>query len=120
MISRRDTHNGYASAARIVRTKKSAEFEIAKRVTHGLARAIKNKSKNYPQFVDALHKNRSLWQLWAIDVANAENGLPDTVKARILYLAEFTHIHTSKVLTNKASALPLLEVNKSILNGLRN
>jgi flagellar protein FlaF len=42
------------------------------------------------------------------------------MRARIVSLGEFTRLYSSKVLTEKASPAPLIEVNTAILKGLRN
>ncbi len=69
--------------------------------------------------MQALHENRRLWSVLATDVADADNALPNTLRARIFYLAEFTEQHSSQILGNKATVEPLLEINMAVLRGLR-
>ena len=107
----------YASSFENASTPRSVEFQVISRITHRLKNAIKNKDKR--ALIDALHENRLLWNALASDVALPENGLPDALRARILYLAEFTGHHTAKVLRNQDSAIPLLEINAAILGGLQ-
>ena len=76
-------------------------------------------TKNKIALIEALHENRILWNTLAADVALPENALPEDLRARIFYLAEFTAQHTRKVLRNEDTAVPLLEVNAAILGGLR-
>ncbi|SFT96306.1 flagellar protein FlaF [Sedimentitalea nanhaiensis] len=73
----------------------------------------------FTSLAEALHDNRKLWNIFAIDVADPGNSLPKDLKARLFYLAEFTNHHTSKVLARQASVEPLLEVNTAIMRGLR-
>ncbi len=88
-------------------------------MTHELRdRAVKKKS-HFPAFVQALHNNQRLWTALVVDVVDPENPLPKELKARIVYLAEFTDHHTRQVLQKKASILPLLEINMAVLRGLK-
>lgn len=73
----------------------------------------------FPDLVAALDENRRLWTAFAEDVADPQNALPQDLRARIFYLAEFAMGHTGKVLAGTASAAPLIEINTSIMRGLR-
>ena len=107
----------YASNTRPIRTDRATEYEALAGVTRKL-RTLNPKS-NFGAFVQALHENRHLWTLLAVDVADAENGLPDTLRAQIFYLAEFTFLHTSKVLAKSATVDTLIEINSAVMAGLR-
>lgn len=116
--------NAYAMAQRAyaptnspTRSNRSVEYDVIARVTFRLKAAISKGS--YPQLLEALHENRQLWRTLAIDVADADNGLPEDLRARLFYLAEFTDHHTRKVIRREEDAVPLLEVNTAILRGLR-
>ena len=52
-------------------------------------------------------------------MAGAENELPQDLRARIFYLAEFTQAHSRKVLSEGASVDALVEINASVMRGLR-
>ena len=67
----------------------------------------------------ALHENRRLWILLATSVADPDNELPQALRAQIFYLAEFTMQHSQKVLEGKATADVLIEINTSMMRGLR-
>ena len=115
--------NAYAQARRAyapnqapTKTARSAEYDVIARISYRLKRAIKEDS--YPLLVEAIHENTRLWMALAIDAANPDNLLPDELRARIVYLADFTRLHSQKVLRKKESAIPLLEINSSILKGL--
>jgi flagellar protein FlaF len=75
--------------------------------------------KDFPALAEALHENNRLWMTLAIDVAHPDNLLPDELRARIVYLAEFTRQHSHKVMRKLESAVPLLEINAAILKGLK-
>lgn len=107
----------YAPTAAPTRSARSIEYDVIARITYRLKAAIE--LRELPPLLEALHENRKLWRTLAIDVADKENLLPDDLRARIFYLAEFTNHHTGEVIRKKASAVPLLEVNTAILRGLK-
>ncbi len=107
----------YAPTAAPTRSNRSIEYDVIARITYRLKEAVTQ--NDFPRLMDALHENRKLWRTLAIDVADEENGLPQELRARIFYLAEFTDHHTRKVIRDKESAVPLLEINTAILRGLK-
>lgn len=110
---------GYASHAATTRTDRRAEYDVIARVTHRLRDAAATSKTNFAAYAEALHENRRLWTALAVDVADAENALPQALRARVFYLAEFTQHHTQKILREKASVMPLLEINMAVLRGLK-
>ncbi|MCV3269899.1 flagellar biosynthesis regulator FlaF [Roseobacter sinensis] len=109
--------SAYAPATAPTRTARSAEYEVIARISHRLKKAIKN--DDFPALAEALYENNKLWTALAVDVADDDNLLPDELRARIIYLAEFTRLHTHKVLRKQDTAIPLLEINALILGGLK-
>ena len=106
----------YAPTAAPTRSDRSIEYQVIARITFRMKSAIE--ADNRVKLIEALHENRKLWRTLALDVADVDNMLPTDLRARIFYLAEFTDQHTSEVLTNKVSPVPLLEINMAILRGL--
>lgn len=109
-------HAAYTSSAAPVRTERSTEYDIFSRITQRLTSA--DPAKDYPGMVTALHENRQLWTLLAVDVADADNGLPQQLRAQLFYLAEFTIQHTSKILAGDGDIADLVEVNTAVMRGL--
>ncbi|UWR02535.1 flagellar biosynthesis regulator FlaF [Ruegeria conchae] len=109
----------YAQSAAPTRTPRDTEYEAISKITHRLKSASARMETDFTAFVQALHENRRLWSVLATDVADADNALPNNLRARIFYLAEFTEQHSSQVLGNKATVEPLLEINMAVLRGLR-
>jgi flagellar protein FlaF len=95
------------------------EYDAVARITHRLRSEAMKGPEGFPDLVKALHDNKTLWNIFAVDVADADNQLPRELKAQIFYLAEFTSQHTTKVLARQANVAPLLEINSAILQGLR-
>jgi flagellar protein FlaF len=109
----------YSSPAAPVRTARETEFEAIATITRSLKQAAANADTNFKALVGALHRNRQLWTILAGSVADPANELPEDLRARIFYLAEFTLHHTSEVLAGRADAGPLIDVNAAIMLGLR-
>ncbi len=110
---------GYSASAATTQTDRRAEYDLIARLTHRLrATAVKAKG-SYPEYAQALHDNRKLWNTLAVDVADKDNGLPSQLKAQVFYLAEFTAQHTTKILKDGAPIMPLLEINMAVLRGLK-
>jgi len=109
-------HAAYTSSAAPVRTDRSTEYDIFSRITQRLKSA--DPVKNHAGMVSALHDNRQLWTLLAVDVADADNGLPQQLRAQLFYLAEFTLLHTSKILAGTGQIADLIDVNTSVMRGL--
>jgi flagellar biosynthesis activator protein FlaF len=109
----------YSAASAPTRTPRDLEYDVVARITHRIRSADQKGAEGFPNLVAALNDNNRLWNIFAVDVADADNKLAKELKAQIFYLAEFTSHHTSKVLARKAGVAPLLEINTAILNGLR-
>ncbi len=112
-------HQAYAKAGSEVRSPRQTEYAAFSRISHALRNAALEKQRNYPGFVAALSENRRLWSTIAVDVADENNGLPQDLRARLFYLAEFTEEETRKILRGKGDVGALIEVNAAIMQGLR-
>lgn len=110
--------NAYRNPAQPVRTPRSTEYEAFARVTSRLRSAAARERPHFAELAGAIHDNRRLWTILAADVADRANPLPGELRARILYLAEFTRLHSGKVLSGEATAAPLVEINTAVMRGL--
>ena len=111
--------HAYSEASATTKTPRNMEYDAVARITHRLRSEALKGAAGFPNLVKALHDNKRLWNIFAVDVADADNQLPRELKAQIFYLAEFTSQHTTKVLARRADVAPLLEINTAILHGLR-
>lgn len=109
----------YSSHRTPIRTARGTEYEVFGKITRRIRDAAREGRTGFRSLAEALHDNRRFWTLLALDVAGDGNGLPDDLRARILYLSEFTQQHTSKVLAGDAKADILIEINTAIMRGLR-
>jgi len=108
---------GYAPTAAPLKSARKAEYDVIARITSRMTAAMK--AKDFKKLIEAMHENRTLWRKLAIDVASPENLLPNDLRARLIYLAEFTDHHTRKAIRREVTAVPLVEVNTAILRGLK-
>lgn len=108
----------YGHQARAIKTPRDTEYDAIAQITRRL-KAADGRADRFPDLAAAIHDNRRLWSILATDVASAGNPLPKDLKARLLYLAEFTDIHSSHVLSGTESAAPLVEINTAVMRGLR-
>jgi flagellar protein FlaF len=69
--------------------------------------------------VAALDWNRRLWTTLASDCSRNDNALPVGVRAQIISLSLWVNRHTSAVMRKEESFQPLIDVNRSIMEGLR-
>ncbi len=116
MTALHHARTAYAPTAAPIRTPRSTEYELFARVTRRLQAA---RTGPFAALAGALHENRRLWTVLAGDVAGEGNALPETLRAQIFYLAEFTRQHSDRVLAREAGPEPLIEINTAIMKGLR-
>ncbi len=109
----------YATNKAPIRTPRGIEYEAFARVTHRLKNAAARGRAGFPELAEALHLNRQLWSMLAADVAEKDNGLPQELRARVFYLAEFTAEHSRKVLRRSETIDALVEINTAVMRGLR-
>ena len=109
----------YATNKAPIRTPRGIEYEAFARITHRLKAAAERGKPGFPALAQALHLNRRLWTVLAADVAETGNELPQDLRARIFYLAEFTNVHSRKVMRGEDSVEALIDINTAMMRGLR-
>ncbi|MCB1369159.1 MAG: flagellar biosynthesis regulator FlaF [Rhodobacteraceae bacterium] len=109
----------YSANRPTIRTDRGTEYELIARITRDL-KAAKTGRSAFPALARAVHDNRVLWSTLAADVAGSGNALPQDLRARLFYLAEFTALHSRKVLAGEADCTALIEINTAIMRGLTN
>ena len=110
--------NGYMAATRSTGMPRDVEYQVFCKVTGALNRASTD-PVNFSALASALNENLTLWRTIALDVIDAENGLPASLRAQLFYLFEFTQSHTPKILRREADASALIDINTSIIRGLK-
>ncbi|MFV0300721.1 MAG: flagellar biosynthesis regulator FlaF [Paracoccus sp. (in: a-proteobacteria)] len=108
-------HGHYGSHG--VRTERDIEYEAFSQVTRMLRGT--GETRPGPDQVMAIHRNNELWTILATDLAHPGNRLPAETRAGLISLAGFALRQGQSVLRGTGSVEPLIEVNVSIMKGLR-
>lgn len=113
----------YSSPRDAALTPRQAEYRVFARVTHRLADARAARERGdpgaYPRLLEALEDNRRLWAVLAADLASDGNGLPERLRADLISLAAFAQAETARVRAGETDARALVEINETIMKGLR-
>ncbi len=110
----------YGATARTIKTPRDIEYDLLARITGQMQKAIADTGPaRFPSLAAAMHENRRLWSAFAVDLADAGNGFPQQLRARLFYLAQFVMQHTDKVLSGSAKAEVLVDINLAVMRGLR-
>jgi len=75
-------------------------------------------AKTDPKLHDALHWNRRMWSTFATDCAIEGNKLPKMLRAQIISLSIWVGKHSSQVIREGEDIRALIDVNKSVMEGL--
>ncbi|MEM8921711.1 MAG: flagellar biosynthesis regulator FlaF, partial [Pseudomonadota bacterium] len=70
------------------------------------------------KLIDALDWNRRVWSALALDCSQPENQLPVDTRAGIISLSMFVSKYTSQVAREGEDIETLIEINRSIMQGL--
>ncbi|MHA3914345.1 flagellar biosynthesis regulator FlaF [Halovulum sp. GXIMD14793] len=111
--------NAYSGATRIAPTSLDTEYRAFAEITRDLAAYAGSNAPDFPRLAAALHRNQLLWGILADDVTLGSNPLPEKVRAQIVYLAEFTMLHSRRVLAGDGQVDALVDINTAVMTGLR-
>lgn len=107
----------YEQVERQIEDPKVSEAKVMLTVTKGLERHAEE-GRYSEQLKYYLVKNQQMWVRMRNDVASEDNKLPTRVKAQLLSLALWVERHTAVVLTGQGEVSDLIDVNRSISDGL--
>lgn len=108
----------YQAAAQKTETPRQTEYRTFAMVTRGLIDAAALPATEFGRRAEALSKNRQLWMVLAADCGVEGNALPAPLRAQIISLSIFIDRHTTAVMREGASMDVLIEINRSIMQGL--
>ncbi len=108
----------YAKPTRELGTARGIEYKAFSKVTARLA-SWNEERDSFGCLAEALRENQQLWILLGADVADQGNELPTGLRAQLFYLTEFTQHQTRKIMAGEAKPAILVEINTSIMRGLR-
>ena len=109
----------YHTARERAESPRETEYRLFGEVTRSLMAAAEAGADEMQMRVTALDWNRRLWTTLASDCSRPDNALPVGVRAQIISLSLWVSKHTSAVIRQEESFQPLIDVNRSIMEGLR-
>ncbi|HVZ91899.1 MAG TPA: flagellar biosynthesis regulator FlaF [Rhizomicrobium sp.] len=112
------TLQAYQNAQRTTEDSRSTEYRLFGQVTGALIDAQKAGQSGGP-LVDAIDWNKKLWRTLAADCLDERNQLPQDLRAKIVSLSLWIAKYSRKVTREGASLEPLIEVNRTIMQGLK-
>lgn len=108
----------YNQASKRAETPSQTEYRLFAQVTRALMDAKTAPAGAWSQVAEAIDWNRRVWNALALDCAQAENGLPESIRAGIISLAMFISRHSSVAVKNVAEVDTLIDLNRTIMQGL--
>ena len=105
----------YEIAQNTTEEPRKTEYRLFAQVTKSLMEV--NDGDN-GKLAKAVHWTRRLWMTLQADCADETNILSDQTRAGIISLAIWVDKHSRDVLRGKAEVTPLIDVNRSIMEGL--
>jgi flagellar protein FlaF len=112
------TLKAYQNTQRNTEDPRSTEYRLFGQVTGALIDARRDGKSGGP-LAEAIDWNRQLWRTLAADCLDDRNQLPKEVRAHIVSLSLWIAKYSKQVTRDGASLDPLIEVNRTIMQGLR-
>jgi len=106
----------YQKAQRAAENPRSTEYRLFGQVTGALMAARGGDQRT--TLIDAIDWNRRMWSRFAIDCMDSANQLPEELRAQIVSLSIWVMKYSSDVMHRGASLEPLINVNRTIMQGL--
>lgn len=108
----------YQTAQRRAETPREIEYRLFGQVTHALMEAQKLPTTEAAKRMDALDWNRRVWSFMAGDCMGNDNSLPEQLRASIISLSLWVGRYSSDVMQRQADIEPLIDINRTIMQGL--
>ena len=112
------TLKAYQTTQRATEDPRSTEYRLFGQVTGALIEARQRGIDGGP-LAEAIDWNRTLWRTLAADCMDDRNALTTDVRAKIVSLSLWVTKYSKQVTRNGASLDPLIEINRTIMQGLQ-
>lgn len=112
------SYNAYRQTQQRSEDPRATEYRLFGEVTRALIEA-RELPKRDPKVIKALDWNRRMWSTLSIDCGAPGNKLPDQLRASIVSLGIWVSKHSSQVMRSGASIEPLINVNRTVMEGLK-
>ncbi|MGC1504553.1 MAG: flagellar biosynthesis regulator FlaF [Sulfitobacter sp.] len=96
----------------------TSELESQFQVFDGAERRLERLQLLADGLRHTLLKNQKVWSTFKMDLTETDNGLTPELKATIISLAIWVENHTQGVLAGGKDVKPLIDINRSIIDGL--
>ncbi|MFN8734837.1 MAG: flagellar biosynthesis regulator FlaF [Hyphomonadaceae bacterium] len=110
--------SAYQKAQQRVETPRELEYRLFGQVTRALIDIQDLPRHEIARRMDALDWNRRVWSFMAADCGNPDNALPENLRASIISLSLWVSRYSSEVMHKGEDVEPLIDVNRSIMQGL--
>jgi len=107
----------YQMARKVVETPRATEHRLLGQIT-GEMIVARDSGLSGAGLVPCLHRNREIWSVFSSLCAAPGNGLPAALRANIISIGLWVERFTTEVVSGRESMDPLIEVNRSIMEGL--
>ncbi|KTF68416.1 flagellar biosynthesis regulator FlaF [Sphingomonas sp. HT-1] len=111
------TINAYQAARSRAETPRAAELRLMREIT-GEMMAAHDAGLKGAFLMPALYRNREMWSVFVTDCGTRGNNLPNDLRAKIISLGLWVDRFTSDVVAGRESVMALVEVNRSVMEGL--
>jgi flagellar biosynthesis activator protein FlaF len=108
----------YQQAAQRAETPRDVEYRLFAQVTRALIDVKSTPRDDIRAWIDVLHWNRRIWAALADDCAQQDNALPESTRAQIISLSLFVHRTTSQVMRRETEIDVLIDLNRTMMQGL--
>jgi flagellar protein FlaF len=105
----------YQAVQATIETPRETEYRLFAQVTRML---MDQSNSTGSEFFRAVDKNRRVWLTMQMDLVSEDNRLPDELKAGLISLAIWVDKHSAAVMRGQKDIQPLIDVNRSIMEGL--
>ncbi|MES2293049.1 MAG: flagellar biosynthesis regulator FlaF [Pseudomonadota bacterium] len=112
------TLQAYQNVQRVVEDPRATEYRLFGQVTGALLQAKSSNAQGTP-LVEAIDWNRRMWRTLAADCMDDRNALTQDLRAKIVSLSLWVSKYSRKVTREKAPLDPLIEINRTIMQGLQ-
>jgi len=112
------TLQAYKNTQRITEDPRSTEYRLFGQVTGALIDVQRNREQGSP-LIEVIDWNKKLWRTLAADCMDERNRLPEDVRAKIVSLSLWIAKYSRSVTREGAPLDPLIQVNRTIMEGLK-
>ncbi|MEL6197453.1 MAG: flagellar biosynthesis regulator FlaF [Pseudomonadota bacterium] len=116
-MAERSSADLYGRAGRTLGPPRAVEHQLFSQVTGEMQRAAD--ADDFPALASALARNQALWTTLMADLAQDHNALPEALRAQLISVGVFVLRHTGSVLAREATPTVLVDLNLSVMRGLR-